>query len=522
MSGPTASVIVVSWNRSADLRLALEAIFAQTRPPRDVIVVDNASTDDAAAVAASFPAVKLIRNDSNLGFAAANELGLQAAGTADYVALVNNDALLAPDWIEKLVDFLEAHPDAAAAGGKQYFWNDENPAWSRANHYYSYTSIDTDDGYPQAQLDTPDEPREVATLSGAAVMIRRRAIDEVGAPFLDPIFFAYYEETDFFSRALRKGFRLHYTAEPACWHRVRASSDNYQYLFWMFRNRVIWAYRNFDRTSLDRVLREARRRPRFGRSDESRAKRDAWDWLVEHRSLLEEHRARFFGESERGFLELARDVQSRASYYGHPRPDVCALVPESARRVIDFGCAGGALGRALKASRPSIEVRGIEPVAEQAERARKVLDDVMIGGADDPLPASWPAPDCIVFADVLEHLVDPWSAVRRARELLRPGGTLVVSIPNVLHHSVVRDLARGRFDYRDAGVLDRTHLRFFTAATARELVEQAGFQVERMERVVEPPVPFLRKLAKRTKANGRGLRALLADVSTVQYLIVAR
>jgi hypothetical protein len=92
---------------------------------------------------------------------------------------------------------------------------------------------------------------------------------------------------------------------------------------------------------------------------------------------------------------------------------------------------------------------------------------------------------------------------------------------------VVRDLARGRFDYRDAGVLDRTHLRFFTAATARELIEQAGFRVERMERVVEAPGPFLRSLATRTAVRDdgekrRSLRTLLADVSTVQYLIVAR
>ncbi|MGZ3452221.1 MAG: methyltransferase domain-containing protein, partial [Polyangiales bacterium] len=381
--------------------------------------------------------------------------------------------------------------------------------------------VDCDAGYPQAQVDTGDELREVATLSGAAVVVRRRAIEEVGPPFLDPIFFAYYEETDFFSRAIRKGFRLYYTGEPACWHRVRASSDTYKYLFWMFRNRAIWAYRNFDQHSLDRVLRESARRPRLSRSDEARARRDAHDWLVEHRSLLEEHRAKFF-DGGPGFLEAARTIQSRANYYGYERPEVCALVPETAKHVIDVGCASGALGRALKASRPTIEVRGIEPVAEQAVRARRVLDDVMVGEAGDPLPSGWPRPDCIVFADVLEHLVDPWAAVRRARELLVPGGTLVVSIPNVLHHSVVQDLARGRFDYRDAGVLDRTHLRFFTAATARELVEQAGFQVERMERVVEPPVSFLRSLALRTKPNGRGLRALLADVSTVQYLIVAR
>lgn len=517
---PSVAVIVVSWNRSADLRRALEAIFATGWPNLEVIVVDNASTDDAAAVAGSFAAVRLIRNEKNLGFAEANEIGLRET-RADYVALVNNDALIAKEWIAQLVGFLEAHPDAAAAGAKQHFWDDESPAFDRNNRYYAHTLVDPETGYTKALVDEPDDVREVATLSGAAVMVRRKAIDDVGPPFLDPLFFAYYEETDFFARAVRKGWRLYYTGEPACWHRVRASTSTepYRYLYLMKRNGLIFAYRNFDDPALARRLKELARKVR-GDSDDARAHRDAHAWIVEHRSLLEEHRARFF--DGRSFLELAAQIQSRGNYYGYARPEVCALVPRSARRVVDFGCAGGALGRALKKERPGIEVRGVEPVASQAERARAVLDDVMIGGAEDPLPEAWPKPDCIIFADVLEHLVDPWAAVSRARALLAPGGTLVVSIPNVRHHSVVRELVAGRFDYKDAGVLDRTHLRFFTEATARELIEKGGFAIERVERVVEPPHPALRKIATTTAAGSRGLRALVADLSTVQYLIVAR
>jgi len=525
MSGQSVAVIIASWNRSSDLRLALEAIFDSTVRP-EVIVVDNGSTDDAAAVAASFP-VQLIRNAQNLGFAEANEIGLRHT-RAEYVALVNNDALLAPDWVERMAAFLESHPAAAAVGGKQYFWDDENPPWNRKNRYYAHTTIDARAGITRAHLDEPDDVREVATLSGAAVMLRRAAIDDVGPPFLDQTFFAYYEETDFFSRASRKGWRLYYTGEPACWHRVRAStaSEPYRYLHLMYRNRVLWAYRNFDDATLARVVNETRSRARknfFKRTDEARAWRDAWAWVKENRALLKEHRARFARGTS--LQEAAAAIHSRANYYGYERPEVCALGPATARNVIDFGCGGGGLGRALKADRPGVAVRGIEPVAEQAARARTVLDDVHVGGAEDPLPASWPPPDCIIFADVLEHLVDPWAAVKRARELLVPGGTLVVSIPNVLHHSVVGDLVAGRFDYRDAGVLDRTHLRFFTAATARELLEQGGFRVEKIERVIEPPQRFasLRKIAERTPASEqRGLRARLADVSTVQYLIVAR
>jgi O-antigen biosynthesis protein len=484
----SVAVIIASWNRSGDLRRALQSIFANKYPELEVIVVDNASTDDAADVAASFEGVKVIRNAENLGFAEANEIGLRQT-RADYIALVNNDALLAEDWIHKLVDFLDKHPNAAAAGGKQYFWNDDNPPLDRTNKYYGYTIIV--DGTPNAQVNTSDDVREVATLSGAAVMIRRTAIDDVGPPFLDPLFFAYYEETDFFSRAIRKGWRLYYTGEPACWHRVRASSDPERYLYFMERNRAIWAYRNFDDASLKRMLRQ-----KIGKA--------AKQWLDEHRGDLEQQRRRYF--SGKGILEHVAEIESRANYYGYARPEVCALVPTSAKRVLDVGCAGGALGRALKSERPGIEVRGVEPVAEQAERARAWLDDVHAG---TEIPSEWPRPDCIIFADVLEHLVDPWTAVKNARSLLQPGGTLVVSVPNVLHHSVVSELVRGRFDYRDAGVLDRTHLRFFTEKTAREMIEQAGFHIERMERVLEPPSGILRRVTPKTLA-------------TVQYLFVAR
>lgn len=216
-------------------------------------------------------------------------------------------------------------------------------------------------------------------------------------------------------------------------------------------------------------------------------------------------------------------------YYENTRPEVAALVPPSAREVVDVGCGAGGLGRTLKAARAGIAVRGVEPVESQAALARAALDDVHVAGADDPLPASWPAPDCVIFADVLEHLVDPWATVRRYRKVLRPGGSLVVSIPNVAHRSVLRGLLRHRWDYDVEGILDRTHLRFFTRETALELVEQGGFTVRTVERVVEglghkPVGRALKRAIDRENGRRRIYREPLAfviDSITVQYLIVA-
>jgi GT2 family glycosyltransferase len=300
---PVVSVIVVSYNRSADLRRSLQALLDTGYPALELIVVDNASTDDAAAVASSFPAVKLIRSEINLGFAGGNNLGL-ARATGEYVALVNNDAVVEPDWIRGLVRYLEAHPGSAAAGGKAYFWSDQYRVGNRGNPYFSYTTVDPGTCRAKAHRDTPDQVREVVTLSGCAVMLRRRAIDEVGPVFLEPEFFTYYEETDLFARLLARGWRLTYTGLPAVWHRVggleRAKLN--RYLFYMHRNRTLFAYRNLGPAGLKALLWRQRGKdlldrlrvrlgPLLPANERATARREAQRWIDDHRELLERHRA---------------------------------------------------------------------------------------------------------------------------------------------------------------------------------------------------------------------------------------
>jgi len=227
-------------------------------------------------------------------------------------------------------------------------------------------------------------------------------------------------------------------------------------------------------------------------------------------------------------------------YYSHPRPEVRALVPPAARLVVDVGCGAGALGAALKAERPGIQVRGIEVSPEAAARAAEVLDAVEVSAAAG-IPPSWPAPDCIILADVLEHMVDPWTALRDWGSCLRDGGHVVISLPNVAHVSVLAGLWRGRWDYEEEGLLDRTHLRFFTRETAIELVEGAGLEVEELRRAVRLPGgriagTFLRWLirrganaeARREPVPGSSAKALhlpsakALDLLSRQFLLRAR
>ena len=264
-----------------------------------------------------------------------------------------------------------------------------------------------------------------------------------------------------------------------------------------------------------------------GKDDPVRARRDAWRWLVENRATLREQRARTLPAGERRYDEAVEAIQSRSAYYGWERPEVVALVPASAKYVIDVGCASGALGAALKRGRPGVEVRGIEPFPEAAARAKKALDDVAIAPAEAPLPASWPRPDCVVFADVLEHLVDPAAVLKRYREVLAPGGSIVVSLPNVAHREPTFGLALGAWEYKDAGILNRTHLRFYTRKTALELLAGAGFEVVEIRRAINLPPGRARKAmarwAAREPLSGAAWPAArLADLCTVQFLVVAR
>jgi O-antigen biosynthesis protein len=175
-------------------------------------------------------------------------------------------------------------------------------------------------------------------------------------------------------------------------------------------------------------------------------------------------------------------------YFGRDRPEVAALVPLASGRVLDVGCSSGGLGRRLREERRATVIHGIEQHPESVAAARAVLDEVIDLDLESDQRAAlvrsrMASYDVLVLADVLEHLRDPWTVLEDLVAVLRPGGIVVVSIPNVRVASVVLPLLfRGRFTYRDRGVLDRTHLRFFTRSSARELLEGAGLTIESFDR----------------------------------------
>lgn len=163
-------------------------------------------------------------------------------------------------------------------------------------------------------------------------------------------------------------------------------------------------------------------------------------------------------------------------YYEQARPEVAALVPSRCRRILEIGCGSGQLGRLLR--QRGHHVTGIELVPEMAEHARCWLDHVVTADVErDGFPFPLASFDALIFADVLEHLVDPWRVLREAVEVLADDGVIVASIPNVQNIDVLCRLLRGRWDYRERGILDFGHLRFFTLHGIRGLFTQAGLTV---------------------------------------------
>ena len=174
----------------------------------------------------------------------------------------------------------------------------------------------------------------------------------------------------------------------------------------------------------------------------------------------------------------------RAAAYENARPELAKHVPVTARRVLDLGCASGALGSALKA-RQACEVVGVERDEAYAADAAARLDRVVTADLETLELGELGRFDCLVAGDVLEHLVDPWAVLRDAAALLEPGGVAVVSLPNVRFWETFWALgARGTFPRRAQGIFDATHLRWFTLADAYGLLDQAGLQVEAVDRLL--------------------------------------
>jgi GT2 family glycosyltransferase/2-polyprenyl-3-methyl-5-hydroxy-6-metoxy-1,4-benzoquinol methylase/Flp pilus assembly protein TadD len=210
-------------------------------------------------------------------------------------------------------------------------------------------------------------------------------------------------------------------------------------------------------------------------------------------------------------------------YYSYNRPEIQQLVSSSSRRILDVGCATGMMGHELK-QKLRAEVWGVEFEPKAAEQAEKRLDRVLTGPIEEvmhDLPDGYF--DTVILADVLEHLTDPWNVLKNLRSKISTKGEVVVSIPNVRHWSVIKHLLEGSWSYQEAGILDKTHLRFFTRTECINLLETSGYNTVRCEAIIikgDEPVPG--SIVNSLRENGLDVRTLAEESLHYQYAFVAK
>ena len=195
------------------------------------------------------------------------------------------------------------------------------------------------------------------------------------------------------------------------------------------------------------------------------------------------------------------------------RSEFLSLVPPNVKKVLDVGCGRGELCAGLKKN--NIEVIGIENDKELGDEGRERLTKVFIADAEKfqlPYPEGYF--DCILCADVLEHFVDPLNFLKNYKKYLADTGLIIASIPNVRYYKIIiRLLLGGTWDYMETGILDRSHLRFFTLLNMQELFSGAGYRIVKTERNIVAASGF--KLLNFFCFN------LLKEFLCYQYYIVA-
>jgi 2-polyprenyl-3-methyl-5-hydroxy-6-metoxy-1,4-benzoquinol methylase len=205
-----------------------------------------------------------------------------------------------------------------------------------------------------------------------------------------------------------------------------------------------------------------------------------------------------------------------ADYYQKQRHEMMAYIPLEVKRTLEIGCGAGGFSMQIQ-SRSSAESWGVEYEPEAARLAAQKLHRVLAGSVEDALP-QLPTQyfDCIIFNDVLEHLVDPYRVLASVQPLLNDQGVVVASIPNIRHWPEFVDFTlHGNWEYRRDGVLDRTHLRFFTKKSMLSTFTQCGYEVIKIEGIN----PYYSRAQK--IASLLSLRAL-EDTLYLQYAVVAR
>lgn len=208
-------------------------------------------------------------------------------------------------------------------------------------------------------------------------------------------------------------------------------------------------------------------------------------------------------------------------------PDLLAFIPATSRKLIEVGCSSGAMAREFKKIQPNCHYLGIDIDADYVQLAKRYCDESLtldIEAVEDNFYQQYQDVDCWIFGDTLEHLKDPWRVLSKIRQVIPAHGCVVACIPNAQHWTMLARLSVGDFRYQDSGLMDRTHIRWFTRQTMIELFEQSGFRIQAGQpRIFNEPhresfLPVIEQLASLAGGNPK---MAAQDALPLQYVLRA-
>lgn len=238
---PSVTAILVSFNRAEDTLACLRSLSKCTYQRLEILVVDNGSTDGSeASVRDCFPAVQVLQTGRNLGFSGGNNAGISRALQVepDYVLLINNDTLVEPDFLDHMVDAMEARPDAGAAGGTICYYPDTERIWYAGGKFTSWRASSFSFHVDEPVERVRDRDVQVVTfITGCLMLIRASALRRVG--FFDERFFMYLEDAELSLRFVEARYRLLYVPKARIYHRIQHQGDRPLPLYFGMRNRLL-------------------------------------------------------------------------------------------------------------------------------------------------------------------------------------------------------------------------------------------------------------------------------------------
>lgn len=463
--------VIVTYN--PDIGALAENIRSVKDQVAGILVVDNSTTEKTRESIRKFcleKKIQLLSNQFNLGIAGALNRSLDWARTHQYDSLLtmDQDSTVCDDYVRNLLSAYTKIGENKKIG------------------ILAPVHFDKKTGYLSRgyRLDRKEfVAKDIVMTSGNLLPLG--VFSEIGG--FDEDLFIEYVDHDFCLRLKKHGYSIYMVRDARLGHNLGDARKHYLGPYFFFSHNYL-PVRRYYRARNRFVL----YRRHFGKwilHDQLFALKDFIKIALVEKSKFQKLKATALGTFDgllgrMGAFDGTTYLGPKAyKYFVEFRSEILPIMPKFSDRVLDLGCGSGETSGYFKKFGLVNWVCGVEGSHEAATLAKQKLDFILEGDIEK---IEYPFPDkhfdLILALDILEHLVDPWTVVKKLRRLLKPEGKLIVSMPNVRHFSVLIPLLfLGDWRYTQQGLLDSTHLRFFTRKTVMSLFENEGFSLYKID-----------------------------------------